>query len=49
MIEANHLKNMRKKKILDNVTRINDKEEDFRGVEVTMVAEEDHMCVSGVV
>jgi hypothetical protein len=49
MAEANHPKELRKQKILDNVTRIIHEEEDFRGVEVTVVAEEDRMCVSGVV
>jgi hypothetical protein len=46
--EDNHPKEIRKQKILDKVTRINHKEEDFRGVEVTVVAEEDLLCVLGV-
>jgi hypothetical protein len=46
--EDNHPKEIRKQKILDKVTRINHEEEDFRGVEVTVVAEEDLLCVLGV-
>jgi hypothetical protein len=49
MEEDNHPKELRKHKILDKVTWINHKEEDFRGVEVTVVEEEDLMCVLGVV
>ena len=49
MTETNHPKELRKKKILDKVIWINHKEEDFRGVEVTVVAKEDLMCVLVVV
>ena len=49
MAEVNHPKELRKQNILYKVTWISHEEEDFIGVEVMMVAEEDLMCVSGVV
>jgi hypothetical protein len=49
MAEANHPKELRKQKILVNLTRINHEEEDFITVEVMVVEEEDRICVLGVV
>ena len=49
MEEANHPKELKKHKILDKVTWTNHKEEDYRGVEDTMVEEEDLIGVLGVV
>jgi hypothetical protein len=49
MAEAKHTKEMNKQEILDKVTRISHEEEEFRGVEVMEVEDEDLMCVLGVV
>ena len=49
MAEANHPKEMKKNKILDKVTLIDHEEEDFRGVESTVVEEEVLTGVLGVV
>ena len=49
MEEVNHPKEMKKKNIVVKVTWTNHEEEDFIGVEVTVVEEEDLIGVLGVV
>ena len=49
LLKANHPKESRKSKILNKITQINYEEEDFRGVEVMVVAEVDLLFVLGVV
>ena len=49
MKEVNHQKELKKKKMLDKVTRTNHEEDGFKGVEATMVEEEDLIGVLGVV
>ena len=47
--EVNHPKELKKHKTLDKITWTNHEEEDFRGVEATMVEEGELIGVLGVV
>ena len=49
MEEVNHPKELKKHKIIYKVTRTNHEEEDFRGVEATLVEEEEVIGVLGMV